>query len=63
MSELRLTKTRKLLLHGTAGFGKSHIVAALVCLLIKQGRLVVYLPDCKVMLKDRVDYLRGLRCG
>jgi energy-coupling factor transporter ATP-binding protein EcfA2 len=59
VSELRLAKTRKLLLHGTAGFGKSHIVAALVCLLIKQGRLVLYLPDCKVMLQDRVDYLRA----
>jgi energy-coupling factor transporter ATP-binding protein EcfA2 len=59
VSELILAKTQKLLLHGTAGFGKSHIVAAMVCLLIKQGRLVVYLPDCKVMLKDRVDYLRA----
>ncbi|KAF8537365.1 hypothetical protein BDD12DRAFT_887798 [Trichophaea hybrida] len=33
-------------LYGTIGYGKSHILAALVCYLISTGDTVVYLPDC-----------------
>ncbi|KAF8462175.1 hypothetical protein BDZ91DRAFT_850755 [Kalaharituber pfeilii] len=36
--------------HGTLGAGKSHLLAALVCLLRKEGAPVVYLPDCYELL-------------
>jgi len=45
-------------LHGTLGAGKSHLLAALTCLLIKQGHKVVYLPDCRVMLRNPFGYLQ-----
>jgi hypothetical protein len=51
-------KPRELLLFGTMGFGKSHIVAALVCLLLRKGKRVVFLPDCKAMLSDPVEYVK-----
>jgi energy-coupling factor transporter ATP-binding protein EcfA2 len=35
-------------LQGTLGSGKSHILAALACLLLKNGKRVVYLPDVQV---------------
>ena len=31
----------------------------MTCLLIRKGRKVVYLPDCKMMLHDPVDYVRS----
>jgi hypothetical protein len=40
------------------GYGKSHMLAALVCLLVRVGERVIYLPDCRSMLQDPLDYLR-----
>jgi hypothetical protein len=57
--DLSMNGFRKLLLFGTMGFGKSHIVAALVCFLLRQGKRVVFLPDCKAMLEDPVEYLQA----
>jgi hypothetical protein len=37
-------------LHGTLGAGKSLMLAALACLLMRQGWRVVYIPDCARML-------------
>ncbi|KAI5792571.1 hypothetical protein DFH27DRAFT_654987 [Peziza echinospora] len=37
-------------LYGTLGSGKSHLLAALVCMLRKEGLRVVYLPDCYELL-------------
>ena len=48
----------KLFLYGTAGYGKSHMLAALACLLISQGKGVVYLPDCRAMLQCFVRYIK-----
>ncbi|KAA8898507.1 hypothetical protein FN846DRAFT_910036 [Sphaerosporella brunnea] len=45
-------------LQGSLGYGKSHILAALACLLLRQGKLVVYLPDCRTMAQDYVKYLK-----
>ena len=39
-------QNNRLHLHGTLGAGKSHMLAALVCQLIKDGTRVAYLPDC-----------------
>lgn len=45
-------------LHGTLGSGKSHILAALTCLLLKEGHRVVYLPDCRALLRHVFGYLQ-----
>ena len=59
---MRYHGTRKYFLHGTLGSGKSYLLAALACLLTKQGMKVVYLPDCGEMMGDAFEYLRaGLR--
>ena len=50
MKEINPKQQRRLHLHGTLGAGKSHLLAALVCLLKKQGTIVVYLPDCYELL-------------
>lgn len=44
--------------YGTPGYGKSHMLAALACLLVRQGEQVVYLPDCFAMLRDPLQYLQ-----
>jgi hypothetical protein len=49
---------RKMFLFGTMGYGKSYILAALVCFLLRSDRRVVFLPDCKAMVIDRLDYLK-----
>jgi len=45
--------------YGTIGWGKSHLLAAMVCLLMRKGRKVVFLPDCKALLREPVDYFRS----
>jgi len=42
--------------HGTVGAGKSHLLAALTCLLMRQGMLVVFIPDCNDLLADPARY-------
>ena len=46
-------------LYGTQGYGKSHLLAALVCYLAAQDERVVYIPDCRALLKDPVKYVRA----
>ena len=41
---------RALNLFGSLGYGKSYIMAALACLLIKNGERVVFLPNCRALL-------------
>lgn len=48
-----------LYIYGSIGYGKSHILAAMACLLIQQGKRVVYLPDCRAMLADFLSYLQA----
>ena len=38
--------SERLYVYGTSGSGKSHILAAFVCNLIRTGHRVVYIPDC-----------------
>jgi hypothetical protein len=42
--------------HGTLGAGKSHLLAALACLLMSEGKLVVFIPDCNELLADPAEY-------
>ena len=46
-------------LYGTQGYGKSHLLAALVCYLAAQDERVVYIPDCRVWLLDVVGYMQA----
>jgi DNA replication protein DnaC len=39
-------------IHGTMGYGKSHILTVLAGLLSRLGKRTVYLPDCRWLLGD-----------
>jgi hypothetical protein len=45
--------------YGTRGYGKSHLLAALVCLLSARKERVVYIPDCRDCLKAPTLYFRA----
>ena len=47
-----------LLFYGTIGYGKSHLLAALVCYLFSTGSQVIYIPDCQQCLRNPVEYVR-----
>jgi hypothetical protein len=44
--------------YGTKGYGKSHLLAVLVCYLTAQGERVVYIPECRECAKDSVEYVQ-----
>jgi hypothetical protein len=46
-------------LYGTQGYGKSHLLAALVCYLAAQDERVVYISDCRALLQDPVEYFQA----
>jgi hypothetical protein len=50
---------RRYSIRGTIGYGKSHIVAALACLLIREGLKVVFLPDCRGLVESFTTYFRS----
>jgi len=56
VSKMSVTTGTVYYLQGTLGSGESHILAALVCLLIKEGKRVVYLPEAKPLATDLVGY-------
>jgi len=45
-----LEEFESLYLYGTAGTGKSHLLAALAYNLVREGNRVVYIPDCSTLL-------------
>jgi hypothetical protein len=45
-------------LYGTMGVGKSHILAAMTCFLLRHGRRVVYIPDCRKLMVAPVEYVQ-----
>lgn len=53
-SDIRLST---LIIYGTRGYGKSHLLAALVCYLAAQEEKVVYIPDCREFMKQPVPYI------
>lgn len=60
VGKLRLPAGRgRIYIHGTMGYGKSHILAALACLLAREGKRVVYVPDCRQMLNAPLLYLKS----
>jgi hypothetical protein len=48
-----------LIIYGTWGYGKSHLLAALVCCLAAREEKVVYIPDCREFIKQPVPYIRA----
>jgi len=49
----------KLYIHGTMGYGKSYILAALACLLYREGKQVVFIPDCRALLGQSIPYIKS----
>ena len=45
--------------YGTRGYGKSHLLAALVYYLSAGKERVVYIPDCRECLKDPIPYFQA----
>jgi hypothetical protein len=45
--------------YGTKGYGKSHLLAALVCYLTARKERVLYIPDCRECAKSPVKYMRA----
>lgn len=45
-------QAKSLFVYGTMGYGKSHILTAIACVLTRRGHRVVYIPDCAGMLED-----------
>ena len=45
--------------YGTKGYGKSHLLAALVCYLVARKERVVYIPDCWKCIDNPVGYVRA----
>lgn len=59
IGKLRKYGYTRLYVYGTIGYGKSHILAAMTCLLVQQGKRVVYLPDCRAMIADFLKYIKS----
>ena len=47
-----LDALESLYLYGTSGSGKSHLLAALVYRLVREGKRVFYIPDCSILLLE-----------
>jgi hypothetical protein len=61
LSEFRLvqkeSKYKRLWIYGTSGYGKSHLLAALVCYLTALGERVIYIRDCGTFIENPVEHL------
>jgi Cdc6-like AAA superfamily ATPase len=49
---------QKIYLYGSSGSGKSHLLAALVDMLIHEGKRVVYIPECRKLAEDFVRAMK-----
>jgi hypothetical protein len=62
LSELQLVQRipsyAKLWVYGTRGYGKSHLLAAMVCYLTALGKRVIYIPDCRLCVANPTAYLK-----
>ena len=48
----------RIYVYGSMGYGKSHILAAFACLLMKKNERVLYLPNCSDMVAQPLSYLK-----
>ncbi|CAG8624233.1 4022_t:CDS:2, partial [Scutellospora calospora] len=49
----------RMFIYGTVGYGKSYILTAIACFLIRIGKRVVYLPDCRELALDPIIYIKS----
>ncbi|KAF8448384.1 hypothetical protein BDZ91DRAFT_853548 [Kalaharituber pfeilii] len=49
---------KEMYITGTLGWGKSHLICALVCYLMQQGKRVLYAPDARWLVGASFEYLR-----
>ncbi|RHZ89380.1 hypothetical protein Glove_15g25 [Diversispora epigaea] len=49
----------EMFIYGTVGYEKSHILTAISCFLLRTGRRVVYLPDCRKLAVDEMEYIKS----
>ncbi|CAG8651462.1 4712_t:CDS:2, partial [Acaulospora morrowiae] len=49
----------KMFIYGTVGYGKSHILTAIACFLLRSERHVVYLSDCRELAVNPVNYIKS----
>ncbi|KAK2783618.1 hypothetical protein FQN52_009545 [Onygenales sp. PD_12] len=56
---LRGSNVLDLWLYGPIGYGKSHILAALVYYLTSTGHRVIYIPDCRLCHRNPVTYVQN----
>ena len=49
----------RLYIQGTMGFGKSYVLAALTCLLYRQKKLLVFIPDARALMLRPVPYVKS----
>jgi hypothetical protein len=59
VTQLMGSVTRKLSLYGTIGYGKSYLLAALVCYLTVHGTRIVYIPDCRECCEEPLTYFQA----
>jgi len=49
----------EVMIYGTTGYGKSHLLAALVCYLAARDNKVVYIPDCRIFIKEPIEQMKS----
>jgi Cdc6-like AAA superfamily ATPase len=54
-----LSNRSALWVYGTRGYGKSHILAALVYYLSDTEKRIVYIPDCRACVPNAIPYLQA----
>jgi predicted ATPase len=59
VQDLSKPRFSRFYLYGTIGWGKSYMLAALVCFMVRRGKRVVYLPNCQQMLEHPVEYIKS----
>ena len=59
---LKRTEISCLSLQGTVGAGKSHLLAALACLMVSNGHRVVFVADCSPLMKTPISCLKEALC-
>ncbi|CAG8622720.1 10701_t:CDS:2 [Funneliformis caledonium] len=59
INKLRTSYYMEMFIYGTMGYGKSYILSAITCYLFRVKKRVVYLPDCRDLSFDPVDYIKS----
>ena len=61
VSELKMVGSngyRQMYIHGVEGYGKSHLISAVICHLLSVRERILYIPDCRWLTIDPFSCLR-----